>query len=72
MKHLELAISFGKADLFENVVEEFDPMLDPILEKALLVEGGSKSAALHRPGHARHDARARGGAGGATLPWVLT
>ena len=33
MKHLELAIQFGTPFLFENVDEELDPMLDPILEK---------------------------------------
>lgn len=33
MKHLELAIQFGNPFLFENVDEELDPMLDPVLEK---------------------------------------
>ena len=46
LKHLELAISFGKAYLFENIGEELDPMLDPILEKAVTIEGGAKSIAL--------------------------
>jgi len=46
MKHLELAIQFGKAFLFENVGEELDPMLDPILEKAVTVEGGAKTIQL--------------------------
>ena len=31
MKHLELAIQFGAPFLFENVDEELDPMLDPVL-----------------------------------------
>lgn len=33
MKHLELAIQFGNPFLFENVDEDLDPMLDPVLEK---------------------------------------
>ena len=33
MKHLELAIQFGNPFLFQNVDEELDPMLDPVLEK---------------------------------------
>ena len=33
MKQLELAVKFGNSFLFENVGEELDPMLDPILEK---------------------------------------
>lgn len=41
MKHLELAIQFGNAFLFENVDEELDPMLDPVLEKNIVKEGGS-------------------------------
>eukprot|EP01033_Poteriospumella_lacustris_P008676 gene8676-6241_t len=40
MKHLELAIQFGNAFLFENVDEELDPMLDPVLEKNIVKEGG--------------------------------
>lgn len=46
MKHLELAIQFGKSFLFENVGEELDPMLDPILEKAVTIEGGAKTIQL--------------------------
>ena len=46
MKHLELAIQFGKSFLFESVGEELDPMLDPILEKAVVIEGGSKTIQL--------------------------
>jgi dynein heavy chain len=33
MKHLELAIQFGNPFLFENIDEELDPLLDPVLEK---------------------------------------
>jgi len=42
MKHLELAIQFGAPFLFENVDEELDPMLDPVLEKNTYVESGQK------------------------------
>jgi dynein heavy chain, axonemal len=40
MKHLELAIQFGNAFLFENIDEELDPMLDPVLEKNIIKENG--------------------------------
>ncbi len=39
MKHLELAIQFGNPFLFENVGEELDPMIDPVLEKNVVKEG---------------------------------
>ena len=39
MKHLELAIQFGNPYLFENVTEELDPMVDPILEKNTFMQG---------------------------------
>jgi len=42
MKHLELAIQFGNPFLFENVDEELDPMLDPVLEKNIVNENGGK------------------------------
>jgi len=42
MKHLELAIQFGKPFLFENVDEELDPMLDPVLEKNVVTDGAQK------------------------------
>ncbi|GMI47335.1 hypothetical protein TrCOL_g3071 [Triparma columacea] len=42
MKHLELAIQFGNPFLFENVDEELDPMLDPVLEKNVIIEAGGK------------------------------
>lgn len=41
MKHLELAIQFGNPFLFENVDEELDPMLDPVLEKNVVKEGST-------------------------------
>jgi dynein heavy chain len=39
MKHLELAIQFGNPFLFQNIDEELDPMLDPVLEKNIVKEG---------------------------------
>jgi dynein heavy chain, axonemal len=46
MKHLELAIQFGNPFLFENVDEELDPMLDPVLEKNTVQDGASKTIVL--------------------------
>ena len=46
MKHLELAIQFGNPFLFENVVEELDPMLDPILEKNTFMQGAQRMIVL--------------------------
>merc|ERR1719159_746968 len=34
IKHLELALQYGKPMLFENLDEELDPMLDPVLENS--------------------------------------
>lgn len=42
MKHLELAIQFGNPFLFENIDEDLDPMLDPVLEKNVIQDGESK------------------------------
>ena len=39
LKHLELAIQFGKPFLFEGVDEELDPVIDPVLEKNTFVQG---------------------------------
>lgn len=36
---MELAIQFGNPFLFENVDEELDPLLDPVLEKNVVKEG---------------------------------
>ena len=36
---MELAIQFGNPFLFENVDEELDPLLDPVLEKSVIKEG---------------------------------
>ena len=40
MKHLELAIQFGNPFLFENVDEELDPMIDPVLERNTVTQNG--------------------------------
>ncbi len=37
IKRLEMAINFGKPVLFEAIDEEIDPMIDPILEKNIIV-----------------------------------
>lgn len=37
---LESAIQFGHPVLLENVVEELDPILEPILTKAVFKDGG--------------------------------
>lgn len=42
MKFLENAIKFGTPFLFENVDEELDPTLDPILEKNFIMKAGMK------------------------------
>jgi dynein heavy chain len=39
IKHLELAIQFGNPFLFENVDEDLDPLLDPVLEKNIVRDG---------------------------------
>jgi dynein heavy chain len=46
MKHLELAIQFGNPFLFENVDEDIDPMLDPVLEKNTFRTGAQKMIKL--------------------------
>eukprot|EP00397_Hematodinium_sp_SG-2012_P000029 GEMP01000029.1.p1 GENE.GEMP01000029.1~~GEMP01000029.1.p1 ORF type:complete len:4546 (+),score=1158.20 GEMP01000029.1:32-13639(+) len=46
IKMLELAINYGKPFLFENLDEELDPMIDPILEKAFVVVNGVKMVSM--------------------------
>jgi len=47
MKTLQLAINYGNAFVFENVGEELDPLIDPILEKNISVKpDGSKKIAF--------------------------
>lgn len=40
IKKLEMAITFGKAVLFEGIDEEIDPMIDPVLEKNIVKQAG--------------------------------
>ena len=42
MKPLENCIKYGKPFLFENVDEELDPTIDPILEKNFTIKAGMK------------------------------
>jgi dynein heavy chain len=42
VKRLELCIQFGNPFLFEGVEEELDPIIDPVLEKALITRGTSQ------------------------------
>lgn len=46
LRNLENCIRFGKACLFENVDEELDPTIDPILEKNFTIKAGIKSIKL--------------------------
>lgn len=40
IKIMELAIRFGSSILFEGIGIEIDPMIDPVLEKNIIVEAG--------------------------------
>ena len=40
MKQLENAIRFGQSVLFENISTEIDPLLDPVLEKNIVIQAG--------------------------------
>ena len=42
LKPLENCIKFGKPCLFENVDEELDPTIDPVLERNFIVKAGLK------------------------------
>eukprot|EP00930_Biecheleria_cincta_P003159 TRINITY_DN104093_c0_g1_i1.p1 TRINITY_DN104093_c0_g1~~TRINITY_DN104093_c0_g1_i1.p1 ORF type:complete len:2548 (+),score=550.26 TRINITY_DN104093_c0_g1_i1:162-7646(+) len=46
IKFLELAIQYGKPFLFENLDEELDPMVDPVLEKRYVYVNGQKMITL--------------------------
>jgi dynein heavy chain len=47
MRLLEFAIQFGNAFIFENVGEELDPIIDPILEKNFIMNGPNKQINLN-------------------------
>lgn len=40
IKRLEMAIKFGQSVLFEAIDTELDPMIDPVLERNIVVEAG--------------------------------
>mmetsp|Transcript_39360 Transcript_39360/g.37807 ORF Transcript_39360/g.37807 Transcript_39360/m.37807 type:complete len:201 (+) Transcript_39360:5830-6432(+) len=42
IKKLEMGIQFGKPVLFEAIDEEIDPMIDPVLEKNIIMQAGVK------------------------------
>lgn len=46
MRPLANCIRFGKPCLFENVDEELDPTIDPVLEKNIVVKAGLKMIKL--------------------------
>ena len=42
--HLEDCMTYGKPMLIENIEEELDPMLDPVLEKRVVRKGQVRSS----------------------------
>ena len=46
IKHLELAVQYGKAFLFADVEEELDPMIDSVLEKNTTIVNGQRMIKL--------------------------
>lgn len=46
IRHLELAIQYGKPFLIESVETDMDPALNPVLEKALVLQDGQKVVLL--------------------------
>ena len=46
LKKLEMAIQYGFPFLFENLDEYIDPVIDNVLEKNIVVQGGRKSIKL--------------------------
>lgn len=55
IKRLEMAISFGKPVIFEGIDEELDPMIDPILEKNIIIQAGVKMIKLGDQNIEYHD-----------------
>lgn len=43
---VEMCIKFGKPVLIENIDEELDPLIDPLLEKNYIIKGGRKMVKL--------------------------
>lgn len=43
---VEMCVKFGKPILIENIDEEIDPLIDPILEKNYIIKGGRKLVKL--------------------------
>ena len=46
VKQLEIAIKFGAPVLFEGIDTELDPIIDPVLEKNIVMEAGVKVITL--------------------------
>merc|ERR1719262_1735489 len=46
IKFLELSVQYGKPFLFENLDEELDPMVDPVLGQACVIVNGAKMITL--------------------------
>ena len=46
MRQLELAIQYGNAFVLENIGEELDPVIDPVLEKNFVMNGSMKAIVL--------------------------
>jgi dynein heavy chain len=46
IKQLEMAVDYGASVLFDAIDEEIDPMIDPILEKNIVVQAGVKYVKL--------------------------
>jgi dynein heavy chain len=46
IKHLELAIEFGNPFIFQNVVEDLDPILENVLNRTFILENGKKKVMI--------------------------
>lgn len=47
LKTLELAIQYGFPFLFEGCDEYIDPIIDPVLERSLVIGPGGKQVSTH-------------------------